>query len=67
VLLLQSANHYNLAQQPKRFMDRNSKRKSIQTPSCTEIKQNKRLKSTPQKDITKPLRRVEKLASSKHS
>ena len=45
-------NHYNRAQQRKRFMDINSTRKSIQAPSCTGINQNNGFKNTLQKRTT---------------
>ena len=50
VLVLPLTEHNNLAQQPSSFMDRNSKRKSIQTPSCTE--KTKTTKTTHEKDNT---------------
>jgi hypothetical protein len=56
VILLPSTNHHKLAQQPKPFMDRKSKRKSVQTPSCTEIKQNTRSKNTHKRTTPKELK-----------
>ena len=67
VILLPSTNHYKLAQQPKPFMDRKSKRKSVQTPSCTEIKQNTRSKNTHKRTTLKELKGRKNNAPSKHS